>query len=86
LFAALIKFGSEDVISIAGDDLDLTEATGLKSLGWSLWWRSGEDWNARVIGANSLDDISVELINILGNDDAHEIRICPPGTVTPRTK
>jgi hypothetical protein len=87
LFHALVTFGADHAISISETpDRPLGTALTISDDQWSLWSYSDthRGWRYVVIGALSLDDIAVELVDLLQQDYANEIRICPPGTPHPR--
>lgn len=92
LFAALAGLKPTGAISILPDDhhgephARSHTPNVPPSTNWSLWFFSQGRWNWRSIGAENLDDIAVDMIDLLRQDDfeVREIRIVPPGAIEPR--
>jgi len=88
LFKALSTFCPDHAVSISSGAKPNFQDTnsGQISSYWMMWARKeGKDhWTLEVTGAEDLDDMSVELLNLLEQGRFEEIRICPPGAHLPR--
>lgn len=90
LMTNITQTGLKNTISITdGDRADASlpiQDMGDESLRddqFSIWARHGTLWRYIVVGAADIEDIAVPLLDAIRDDDADELRICPPGCTKP---
>jgi hypothetical protein len=87
LMAHIVALGSDKPIHIFEVESSPFHDTMRTNPGeWSLFGRhcKNGEWNWIVIGAQSLDDVAIELFEAIQGGNMSEIAICPPNTPMPR--
>lgn len=93
LFAALAALEPKGAISILPEDHygdphanDRGDEPQRDTSNWSLWFFSDGRWNWRQIGAQGIDGLALQFLNLLNENEfeVRELRIVPPGALEPR--